>query len=59
VPHGKFNPANFTQFPKNSVICNFMLQMVRYEQAGSGVFNITKYLPYYTPGAEAVCEEAD
>jgi len=34
-----------------------MLQMGRYEQAGSGVYNVTKYLPIYTPGAVPVFEE--
>jgi len=34
-----------------------MLQMGRYEQAGSGVYNVTKYLPIYTPGTVPVFEE--
>ena len=59
VPHilGKLDPAHFTPFPKNPTICNFMLQMGRYEQAGSGVYNVTKYLPHYTPGATPIFEE--
>lgn len=31
---GQVAPANFTPFPKNPVICNFMLHIGRYEQAG-------------------------
>ena len=59
VPHisGKLDPAHFTPFPKNPTICNFMLQMGRYEQAGSGVYNVTKYLPHYTPYATPIFEE--
>lgn len=48
---------NFTPFPKNPIICNFMLHIGRYEQAGSGVYNVCKYLPYYTPGAMPTFEE--
>jgi len=59
VPHlrGRIDPKRFTPFPKNPTICRFMLQMGRYEQAGSGVYNVTKYLPIYTPGASPVFEE--
>lgn len=59
VPHiiGRIDPANFTPFPKNPVICNFMLHMGRYEQAGSGVYNVNKYLPRYAPGATPLFEE--
>ena len=58
VPHvlGRLDPANFTPFPKNPVICNFMLHIGRYEQAGSGVFNVSKYLPQYTRGAAPLFE---
>ena len=59
VPHlrGRIDPAHFTPFPKNPTICRFMLQLGRYEQAGSGVFNVTKYLPHYSHGAKPLFEE--
>lgn len=59
VPHlrGRIDPAHFTPFPKNPTICRFMLQLGRYEQAGSGVFNVTKYLPHYSRGAKPLFEE--
>jgi ATP-dependent DNA helicase RecG len=59
VPHlrGRIDPKRFTPFPKNPTICRFMLQMGRYEQVGSGVYNVTKYLPLYSPGASPVFEE--
>lgn len=59
VPHiqGRIDPAHFTPFPKNPTLCRFMLQMGRYEQAGSGVYNVTKYLPIYSRGASPIFEE--
>jgi len=47
------NPMHFTPFPKNPTICRFMSQMGRYEELGSGVRNVTKYHPFYAPGAPA------
>ncbi len=55
---GRIDAAHFTPFPKNPTICRFMLQLGRYEQAGSGVFNVTKYLPFYSHGALPIFEEA-
>ncbi|PIU90422.1 MAG: hypothetical protein COZ06_02820 [Armatimonadetes bacterium CG_4_10_14_3_um_filter_66_18] len=59
VPHlrGRLDPKRFTPFPKNPTLCRFMLQRGRYEEAGSGVYNVTKYLPIYSPGAAPVFEE--
>lgn len=59
VPHlrGRIDPADFTPFPKNPTICRFMLQLGRYEQIGSGVFNVSRYLPRYTEGAIPHFEE--
>ncbi len=54
---GRIDPAHFTPFPKNPTLCRFMLQMGRYEQAGSGVYNVNKYLPIYSHGASPVFEE--
>ncbi len=59
VPHlrGRIDPAHFTPFAKNPTICRFMLQLGRYEELGSGVHNVTKYLPLYSHGALPVFEE--
>lgn len=53
VPHGRgpIDPAHFTPYPKNPTICKFLIQLGRYEELGSGVNNVTKYLPLYAPGA--------
>ena len=50
---GRIDPLHFTPFPKNPTICRFMSQMGRYEELGSGVRNVTKYHPFYAPGAPA------
>jgi len=59
VPHvyGRIDPTHFTPFPKNPTICRFMLRLGRYEHLGSGVYNVTKYLPFYSHGAKPVFEE--
>ena len=53
VPHyfGRIDPNRFIPFPKNPVICKFMLQMGLYEELGSGVRRVNHYMPYYAPGA--------
>ena len=53
VPHGRglIDPAHFTPYPKNPTLCKFLIQLGRYEELGSGVNNVTKYLPFYAPGA--------
>lgn len=38
-------------YPKNPVICKFMLQIGRYDELGSGVRKVNQYLPHYAPGA--------
>ena len=55
VPHyrGRIDPAHFTPYPKNPTICKFLIQIGRYEELGSGVRNVTHYLPFYVPGAAA------
>jgi len=55
IPHGRgpIDPAHFTPYPKNPTICKFLIQLGRYEELGSGVNNVTKYLPFYAPGAGA------
>jgi ATP-dependent DNA helicase RecG len=59
VPHlrGRLDPAHFTPFPKNPTICRFMLQLGRYEQIGSGVYNVSKYVPIYSHGAKPQFDE--
>ncbi len=49
IPHGRgrIDPRRFTPFSKNPTICKFMLQTGRVEEVGSGVRNVTKYLPLY------------
>lgn len=51
--HGRIDPAHFTPYPKNPTLCKFLIQLGRYEELGSGVRNVTKYLPFYAPGADA------
>lgn len=53
IPHGcgPIDPKHFTPHPKNPTICKFMIQLGRYEELGSGVNNVTKYLPFYAPKA--------
>jgi len=51
--HGRIDPARFTPYPKNPTICKFLMQLGRYEELGSGINNVTKYLPLYAPGAGA------
>lgn len=43
----------------NPVICQFMMQLGRFDRLGSGVRNIHKYLPYYTKGASPLFEEVE
>jgi len=55
IPHywGQIDPEHFTPFAKNPTICKFLSQIGLYEELGSGVRNVTKYHPFYAPGAEA------
>ncbi len=50
---GKLDPQNFTPVAKNPIISKFMLQMGLVEEVGSGMRNVYKYLPHYSPGATA------
>ena len=51
---GPINPNSFVPRPKNPVISRFMIQLGRAEELGSGITNVTKYLPFYTKGGEAI-----
>ncbi len=44
-------PDNVIPFPKNPSISKFMLQLGRFDELGSGVINVNKYLPFYANGA--------
>lgn len=59
TPHysGRITPQNLVPYARNPVICHFMIQLGRFEQLGSGVTNIYKYLPLYADGAIPVFEE--
>ena len=57
--HGPIDPASFTPYPKNPTICKFMLQLGRFEELGSGVLNVTRYLPHYANGAVPRFVESD
>ncbi len=54
---GEITPANLRPFSKNPTICKFMIQLGRFDQLGSGVTNINKYLPYYAKGAKPIFNE--
>lgn len=47
---GEITPDNLRPYSKNPAICKFMIQLGRFDELGSGVTNIHKYLPHYTPG---------
>ncbi|MDD2236921.1 MAG: putative DNA binding domain-containing protein, partial [Kiritimatiellae bacterium] len=54
---GEITPANLRPFSKNPTLCKFMIQLGRFDQLGSGVTNINKYLPLYAKGAKPVFNE--
>jgi len=51
-PHGEgpISLDNFTPFSKNPLICKFFTQLGRVDELGSGILNVNKYLPAYSPG---------
>ncbi len=49
--HGPIDPLNFTPYPKNPTICQFMIQLGQFESLGSGINKVTHYHPFYAPGA--------
>jgi ATP-dependent DNA helicase RecG len=53
VPHhgGPLLLDTFAPYPKNPTLARFFLQLGRAEELGSGVMNVTHYLPKYVPGA--------
>ncbi|MBM4081894.1 MAG: AAA family ATPase, partial [Planctomycetes bacterium] len=57
--HGPIRPDRFTPYPKNPTLSKFFMQMGRGEELGSGILNVTKYLPFYTKGGKAQFIEGD
>ncbi len=47
---GLLDPEKVVPFSKNPTIAKFFSQMSWVEEIGSGMMNIGKYLPHYTPG---------
>ena len=47
---GVLDPEKVVPFSKNPVIAKFFAQLSWVEEIGSGMMNIGKYLPHYTPG---------
>ena len=56
---GPIDPADFTPCPKNPTICKFMIQLGRFDELGSGVMNVSRYLPFYTKGGKPLFVEGD
>ena len=53
-PHGQglIAPEHFAPYSKNPTLSKFFMQMGRGEELGSGVLNVSKYLPLYAKGAK-------
>lgn len=56
---GHIDPENFTPYPKNPVIANFFKEIGWVDELGSGVRNVYKYAPIYTPGTQPTFMEGD
>ncbi|MDA3799178.1 MAG: AAA family ATPase [Kiritimatiellae bacterium] len=54
---GEVKPDNFQPYSHNPIICKFMIQLGRFDELGSGIRNINKYLPFYSNGAKPVFRE--
>jgi len=54
---GEITLANLRPFSRNPNICKFMIQLGRFDELGSGVTNINKYLPLFAHGAKPVFKE--
>ncbi len=51
IVEGLLDPEKVVPFSKNPVIAKFFAQLSWVEEIGSGMMNIGKYLPHYTPGS--------
>ena len=49
-PHGEgvLSPTNFSPFPKNPSIAKFFMQLGRFDELGSGILNVNKYIKAYS-----------
>nr|WP_292966836.1 RNA-binding domain-containing protein [Muricauda sp. UBA7809] len=49
-PHGEgaISPTNFSPFPKNPSIAKFFMQLGRFDELGSGILNVNKYIKAYS-----------
>ncbi len=56
---GDIDPNNFTPYPKNPVIARFFKEIGWVDELGSGVRNVYKYAPVYTPGTNPFFIEGD
>ncbi len=56
---GVITPENLKPFARNPVICQFLIQLGRFERIGSGVTNLNRYLPLYVEGAKPIFEEEE
>jgi len=56
---GEITTENLVPYARNPVICQFMMQLGRFDRLGSGVININKYLPLYVKGAKPIFKEND
>ncbi len=54
---GEVKPDNFQPYSHNPIICKFMIQLGRFDELGSGIRNINKYLPFYSDGAKPIFRE--
>ena len=54
---GEITLENLRPFSRNPSICKFMIQLGRFDELGSGVTNINKYLPLYAHGAKPIFKE--
>jgi len=56
---GRITEENLQPFAHNPNLCKFMIQLGRFDELGSGVRNINKYLPLYANGAKPEFWEKD
>ncbi|HLP62828.1 MAG TPA: RNA-binding domain-containing protein, partial [Candidatus Deferrimicrobium sp.] len=57
VYNGNIDNDDYLPNQKNPIISKFFLQLGWVEEIGSGIYNIKKYLPFYTPGRKAIFNE--
>jgi ATP-dependent DNA helicase RecG len=50
---GNIEVNNYYPHQKNPLISKFFLQLGWVEEIGTGIYNINKYLPFYSPGRKA------